>query len=144
MRDVKQQRLEATEARELARDALVFGAPLVLVSIQADYLSAVTEPIGLRAPVGQFAHSRAFVDASNRSVVGFNVDNLYSFGVLDLQDEPTVMSVPEMGERYWIMQIVDAWNGVPSAPGSRTRGGQGGDFLIAGPTWKATCLKGWN
>jgi hypothetical protein len=66
------------------------------------------------------------VDASNRSVVGFNVDNLYSFAVLDLQDEPTVMSVPEMGARYWIMQVVDAWNGVPGAPGSRTRGGQGG------------------
>ena len=114
----------------------------MLVSIQADYLSAVTEPIGLRAPVGQFAHSRAFVDASNRSVVGFNVDNLYSFGVLDLQDEPTVMSVPEMGERYWIMQIVDAWNGVPSAPGSRTHGGQGGDFLIAGPTWEGDVPEG--
>jgi hypothetical protein len=134
--------LEATEARGLARDGLIFGAPLVLVSIQADYLSAVTEPVGLRAPVGQFAHSRAFVDASNRSVVGFNVDNLYSFAVLDLQDEPTVMSVPEMGARYWIMQVVDAWNGVPGAPGSRTRGGQGGDFLIAGPTWEGDVPEG--
>ena len=127
--------LDPATARALAQDAFIFGAPLVLVSLQADYLSAVTEPVGLRAPVGRFAHARAFVDASNRSVVGFNVDNLYSFAVLDLGDEPTVMSVPDMGERYWIMQVIDAWNGIPGAPGSRTRGGQGGDFLIAGPTW---------
>lgn len=122
-------------AHEVAKEAFLMGAPLVLVSIQADYLSHVTEPTGLRAPVNQFAHARAFVDASNRAVVGFNVDNLYTFAVLDLSAEPIVMSMPPMGDRYWIMQLIDAWNGVPGAPGARTHGGQGGHFLIAGPGW---------
>ena len=114
----------------------------MLVSLQADYLSHVTEPTGLRAPVDRFAHACAFVDASNRAVVGFNVDNLYSFAVLDLIDEPTVLSVPEMGERYWIIQVIDAWNGIAGAPGSRTHGGDGGDFLIAGPDWNGHVSNG--
>ena len=91
------------EASSLAKEAFEFGAPLLLTSIQADYIAQVTEPTGLRAPVNQFAHGREFVDASDRTVVGFNVDNLYSFAVVDVSDEPMVMSVPEMGDRYWIL-----------------------------------------
>ena len=119
--------------RSVAQEAFLFGAPLVNCSLQADYLAQVTEPTGLRAPLNQFGHGREFVDASDRTVVGFNVDNLYSFAVLDLSEEPVVMSVPEMGDRYWVMQVIDGWNGVPAAPGSRTHGGRGGTFVITGP-----------
>jgi hypothetical protein len=125
--------IKSRDASSLAKEAFEFGAPLLLTSIQADYLAHVTEPTGLRAPVNQFAHGRAFVDASDRTVVGFNVDNLYSFAVVDVSDEPIVMSVPEMGDRYWVMQLIDAWNGVPAAPGSRTHGGRGGVFLLTSP-----------
>ena len=33
------------------------------------------------------------------------------------------------------MQLVDAWNGVPAAPGSRTLGGKARSFVITGPGW---------
>ena len=46
-----------------------------------------------------------------------------------------MLSVPEMGDRYWLMQLIDAWNGVPHVPGTRTLGGAGGDFAIVGPGW---------
>jgi hypothetical protein len=127
--------IKSREATSLAKEAFEFGAPLLLCATQADYGSHVTQPTGLRAPVNQFAHGRAFVDASDRSVVGFNVDNLYSFAIVDVSDEPIVLSVPEMGDRYWIMQVIDAWNGVPAAPGSRTHGGRGGDFLLTSPSY---------
>ena len=63
------------------------------------------------------------------------MDTLYSLASIDLSAGPLVLSVPEMGERYWLMQLVDAWNNVPAVPGSRTRGGRGGDFAIVGPGW---------
>ena len=50
-----------------------------------------------------------------------------------------MLSVPPMGDRFWIMQIVDAWNNVPHAPGSRTLGGKGGDFALVGPAGRARC-----
>ena len=63
------------------------------------------------------------------------MDTLYSLAQLDLSQEPMVLSVPEMGDRFWIMQLIDAWNNVPHAPGSRA---VGRNFAIVGPAWKGT------
>ncbi|MFC1834474.1 DUF1254 domain-containing protein [Thermodesulfobacteriota bacterium] len=134
--------ITVAEARDLAKQAWLFGLPLVMFEKQFEYNSYARKPEETRAPVNQFVHYRKFVDASNRSVVGFNVDNLYSFAGLDLSKEPLVLSIPDMGERYWLMQIIDAWNGVPAAPGSRTHGGKARNFLIAGPNWKGVAPNG--
>ena len=110
--------------------------PLVYIEKQIDLVSHVTKPEGPFAPINQFAHYREFPDASNKSVVGLNVDTLYSLASLDLSSGPIILSVPEMGNRFWIMQLIDAWNNVPHAPGSRTVGSKGGNFAIVGPNWK--------
>jgi hypothetical protein len=136
------QDLTPDEARELSRDAWLFGMPLVYIEKQIDLNSYATKPEGPRAPINQFALYREVPDASNRTVVGLNVDTLYSFASLDLAAEPIVLSVPEMGDRYWLMQLIDAWNNVPQAPGSRTVGGDGGDFAITGPNWQGTLPPG--
>jgi hypothetical protein len=130
------------QAKALAQEAYVFGLPLVYIQTQIDVLTHVTKPEGGRAPINQFAHYREFPDASNKTVVGFNVDTLYSLAQLDLSSEPIILSVPDMGERFWIMQLIDGWNNVPHAPGSRTVGGKGGDFAIIGPGWHGTLPEG--
>jgi len=138
-----QDKLTPDVARDLAREAWVFGLPLVMFEKQIDYSTHVTQAGETRAPINQFVHYRRFVDASNRSVVGFNVDNLYSLAWVDLRAEPLVLAVPAMGDRYWMMQIVDAWNGVPATPGSRTLSGDDPHvFLVAGPDWKGTVPEG--
>jgi hypothetical protein len=136
------QKLTPDEARTLARDAWVFGMPLVYIEKQIDTLSYATKPEGHIAPINQFAHYREFPDASNRTIVGLNVDTLYSFAVLDLSNGPIALSIPDMGNRYWLMQLIDAWNNVPHAPGSRTVGGKGGNFAIVGPKWSGTLPPG--
>lgn len=40
------------------------------------------------------------------------------------------------------MQLIDAWNNVPHAPGSRTVGGKGGNFVIVGPSWNGALPAG--
>jgi len=138
-----EEKLTPQVAKELAKEAWVFGLPLVMFEKQVDYSTHVTKAEETRAPINQFVHYRKFVDASNRSIVGFNVDNLYSLAWFDLKAEPLVLAVPAMGDRYWMMQIVDAWNGVPAAPGSRTLSGDKPYvFLIAGPDWKGTVPEG--
>jgi hypothetical protein len=76
---------------------------------QLDSVSHVSKPEGPFAPINQFAHYREFPDASNRTVVGLNVDTLYSLAGLEFAQEPMVLSIPEMGDRYWLMQLIDAW-----------------------------------
>jgi hypothetical protein len=134
--------ISADEAKAIAQEAWIFGMPLVYIEIQIDTATHVPKADKGHAPINQFAHYRAFPDASNRTVVGFNVDTLYSLAQVELSKEPMVLSVPEMGKRFWVMQIIDAWNNVPHAPGSRTVGSKGGHFAIIGPTWKGTLPQG--
>ena len=54
-----------------------------------------------------------------------------------------MLVVPPMeGKRWWIMEIIDAWNDVPAAPGSRTHGDKGGNFALIGPHFKGTLPAG--
>jgi len=48
------------------------------------------------------------------------VELIRALADLDLSQEPWVLSVPAMGSRFWVMQLIDTWNGVPHAPGSRS------------------------
>ena len=48
--------------------------PLIYIEIQIDTATHVSKADQARAPINQFVHYRAFPDASNRTVVGFNVD----------------------------------------------------------------------
>jgi hypothetical protein len=40
------------------------------------------------------------------------------------------------------MQIIDAWNDVPAAPGYRTHGNKGGNFALVGPDFTGTLPAG--
>ena len=130
------------EAKKISQDCFLFGVPLVYIALSADVATNVPEPQGNLAPINQFAHFRTFPDATNREVVGFNLDTLYSFGWFDLSQEPLILTVPEMGDRYWNMMVLDAWNDVPAAPGSRTVGDKGGNFAIVGPNWEGEIPEG--
>ncbi len=128
--------ITAAEANAIAQEAYIFGLPLVYVAVSFDAETNVAKPAGIRAPINQFAHVREFPDAKANPIVGMNVDTLYSIGHLDLAVEPIVLSVGEMGDRWWIMQLIDAWNDVPASPGSRTLADKGGNFALVGPHWK--------
>ena len=64
-------KLTAAEAKSLAKDAYLFGMPVVFIQKQSDYQTHATKVEKTKAPINQFMHYRAFVDASDRSVVGF-------------------------------------------------------------------------
>lgn len=76
------------EARALAQDAYVFGFPLVYIAVQVDRSTAVTRPTGPLAPINQWGHFRTLPDASDRTVVGMNLDVLLSMANCDLGPEP--------------------------------------------------------
>lgn len=134
--------LTSTEARALAKEAYVFAFPLPYIAVQMDRSTAVTKPQGTLAPLNQFAHFRKLPDASDRTVVGMNLDVLLSIANLDLSQEPMVLSLPDVTDRFWAMQFLDAWNDVPHMLGTRASGGKGGNFAITGPDFKGTLPAG--
>ena len=134
--------LSEDQAAEVAEDAYVFGYPLVLMDVTKAVSTAVPKPEGTKAPINQFAHVRAFPDATYTDIVSPNADTLYSLAWLDVAKEPMVLSVPQIGKRFYLMQIMDDWTNVFADPGTRSTGGGKGNFAIVGPEWTGKLPEG--
>jgi hypothetical protein len=128
----------------IARDAYVYAFPIVTMDVTMRQMTSVPDAktAPLRAPVNQLAHARAYPAADERTVVRFNFDTLYSMAWLDLSREPVVLSVPDMGDRYYLFQLLDMWSDVFAVPGTRTTGSGAGRFAIVGPGWTGTLPPG--
>lgn len=119
----------------LAEDAAIWGLPLVLTG---RYFS---KALSLGYQVNHLYLNRTLADAEGM-VPGYNVDTLYGFGWLDLNNDAIVLDVPETNGRYYSIQFMDAYANVFAYVGSRTTGTHPGTFLIAGPDWKGTVPPG--
>jgi hypothetical protein len=130
------ERVSADEAREIARDVYIYAYPMVLMEVTRRVGTNVAEPKGTSAPINQFAHVRAFPDPSLTVVVRPNADTLYSVLQFDVTNEPLVVSVPDSGGRYYLLEVMDYWTDVFMSPGKRTTGTTALTFAIVGPAWK--------
>ena len=128
--------LSPSEVEKIAKEAYIFGYPLVLIDVTRGVSTACPKAGPKCAPMNQFAHLSAFPDHTFTDVVSPNADTLYSFAWLDLSKEPIVLSVPDIKDRYYLMQMIGAWTDVFASPGSRTTGTGKGDFAIVGPGFK--------
>ena len=122
-------------AFEVGTEAYVYAFPMMMMEMTRRVSTNVESPIGVFAPMNQFAHLRAFPDHNFREVVRPNVDTLYSIVWFDVSEEPLVLSIPEGTERYHMMPMLDMWTDVFACPGTRTTGSAGGHFAIMGPRW---------
>ena len=93
------------------------------------------------APLNQFIHGDRLVTHQFRRVVRANNDVLYSSAWLDLSDEPIVLHVPDMQDRYYCFQMLDNWTYNFAYVGRRTTGTKEGNFAIVGPGWEGTLPK---
>jgi hypothetical protein len=122
------------EAREIATDAYIYGYPLVTMDVTRRVMTNVPKPEAMKAPMGRFVNVREYPNASFRDVTAPNADTLYSVAWLDVSKEPYVLHVPDMGDRYYLMPMLDGWTNVFASPGKRT-GVKEGDFAVTGPNW---------
>jgi hypothetical protein len=134
--------LTPQQAQALVHDAYVFGYPLVTMEYTRRQLTNVAKPDEKHAPMGQFANMRQYPTADFREVTAPNADTLYSSAFLDLSQGPFVLELPDMGNRYFLMPVLDGWTNVFADPGSRTTGDKAQAFLITGPGWSGTVPQG--
>src|SRR3984957_14114906 len=132
------------DARKIAEDAYIYGYSLIttkVTRVQGTNI-AKAEPEKLGAPMNQFANVPRYPPADYRGVSAPNADTLYSLAWLDLS-EPQVFSHPDMGSRFYLMEMVDLWmHDLESSPSKRTAGGKAANYLITGPGWKGTVSEG--
>ncbi len=128
-------KLTEAEAVALGTEAYIYGYPLVTMEMTRRVLTNVATPEGTKAPMGQLANLREYPNAEFKAVTAPNADTLYSQAWLDLSKEPYVLSIPDEGERYYLMPMLSAWTDVFQVPGKRTTGDKAQTYLITGPDW---------
>jgi hypothetical protein len=131
------------EARAIAKEAYVYGFPLVdSYRIQYDYFVDSKGP-EFKAPWGQIANTPRVYTPADTAIQTPNADTPYSWLGLDLRTEPFVLTVPEVEKkRYYSIQFTDAYTFNIDYAGSRTTGNDAANFLVVGPNWKGETPSG--
>jgi len=134
--------LSEEEAFKIATDAYVYGYPLVTMEMTRRVMTNVASVEALRGPMGQFINAREYPTAAFRDVTAPNADTLYSVAWLDLAKEPYILSLPDEGDRYYLMPMLSGWTDVFQVPGKRTTGDKAQKYVITGPNWKGDLPEG--
>lgn len=121
---------------DIAIDAYIYGYPLITMDQTRRVMTNVVSPEGAHAPMGQFANSKTYPDATFKDVTAPNADTLYSTAWVNVAEEPYILHVPKEEGRYYLMPMLSAWTNVFASPGTRTTGTDEGNYAIVGPEWK--------
>jgi len=117
----------APDLKTIARDAFLYVLPLLEMAATRDRLLA------RGASQNVIYHRRDLADATSRSVTSPNNDTLYSAAWLDLTAGPVTAALPDLGQRYASLQLMDMYTNNFAVLGTRTTGPAAAKFTIVGP-----------
>ncbi|OYU34333.1 DUF1254 domain-containing protein [Novosphingobium sp. PASSN1] len=113
-----------------AREAWLYALPLIEMANtrQAQFADRAANKI---------SHVRTLADPSKRQVTAPNNDTLYSSAWFDLTQGPVTLNVPDAGNRYCAVQLMDMYTNTNACISKRTFDAQigpsGGTFTLIGP-----------
>ena len=90
-------------------------------------------------PPDRFVHFRELQDTSHTWGGAPNNDTLYSQAWVYLKDEPIILSVPEIRDRYYTMEITDFMGDNFAYVGVRTTGTKAGHTRLSAQGGPANC-----
>ncbi|MEN4922198.1 DUF1254 domain-containing protein [Achromobacter spanius] len=126
------QGVTAQQARSIAREAYLYGTPMV-ASYQAIYAASIDK----NGPHYKGPFNTVHPAGGTGPAANPDPDAQYLFAALDLRAEPVVVTVPSAEKRRDVaLQVMDLYTYRVADIGSRTTGNGGGSFLVAGPSWK--------
>jgi hypothetical protein len=131
-----------SEAVSIATEAYIYGYPLVTFDMARKQQTNVATPDAEHAPVGQVIKMRTYPAVDNHCCAAPNADTLYTLVWLDVSVEPWILSIPDMGERYYIVPMLDGFSEVFKVASSRTTGGGPQTYAITGPGWSGALPQG--
>jgi hypothetical protein len=126
---------ESDEALAIAQDAYIWGSPLVMMEW---YLQLAREK---NVPLNAFSGKSHLATPADK-VAGPNNDTLYGYAWLDLTKEPQLLHVPDTNDRYYSIQLLDAYANTFTYVGRRATGTKEATFAIVGPQWRGAIPAG--
>jgi hypothetical protein len=133
--------LSPQEAVNIAMDAYIYGYPLVTFDMVRKQQTNIAAPDQEHAPMGQFIKMRSYPAVDNHCCAAPNADTLYTIVWLDVGKEPWILSIPDMGDRYYIVPLLDGFSEVIEVASPHTTGRKAQTYAITGPGWSGTLPK---
>ena len=129
--------MTAEEARAIAKDATIYGFPLVdNYRIQHSYFVDKGGP-EYKADWNTLVNNARVYTPEDKAIQTPNSDTPYSYVGADLRAEPLIFTVPKVEEgRYYSLQFIDMYTFNFAYVGSRATGNDAGRYLLAGPGWQ--------
>lgn len=124
---------------DLGRDAYLWGYSPVYISKAREAMLSKTK--AGHDSVNHFYHASKAPDPFLGHFVNVNPENLYGWAWVDLNKEPLVMTHPQISDRYYSVQFVDAYSTVFHVISSTSYGDKAGNFVVTGPGWKGEVPK---
>ncbi|ARP92074.1 hypothetical protein CAL14_18760 [Bordetella genomosp. 9] len=134
--------MSAQELHDTAIDAYVYAYPMVLMELTRRNTTNVASPLDGKAPMNQFGHKTVFPDAATPQARWPNTDTLYSSMWYDVSNGPVIVRVPDPGNRFYVLSLMDMWTDVFASRGTRTNGNGPQTFAIVGPYWQGALPAG--
>src|SRR5271157_4579257 len=130
------------EAVSIATEAYIYGYPLITFDMVRMQQTNVATPDAEHAPMGQMIKMRTYPAVDNHCCAAPNADTLYTMVWLDVSVEPWVLSIPNMGNRYYIVPMLDGYSEVFMVASPATTGSKAQTYAITGPSWSGTLPQG--
>ncbi len=128
-------------AYALGMMAAVYGYPMINNTTKRYFMTE--KPMGIvSGTLNGFFHVPRPANADDKYSASVISDLYYSVGWIDVSKEPLVVTVPDAGERYYGIQLMEMYSDIFGYIGQRATGNKAGSFLIAGPGWKGKVPKG--
>lgn len=130
--------LSAADREELAYttgvQAFIYSYPLLHVN-EFRHMFHSPDSAAYRGPANRLNHARKLASGSAATAATPNNDTLYTLAFLDLSQGPILLETPKLGDRYFTIQLADAYATNFGDIGSRHNGGKPGRYMVVGPGW---------
>ena len=125
----------------------VFGLPLLIFERERKLR---LDPVALEkakkfapaAPINQIGHLKNLATADDIMPYTPNNDTVYGGGILELVDEPMILTAPDILDRYWSVEAADCYTNNVFYIGTRATSGKGGNHAFVGPNWTGKLPEG--
>jgi hypothetical protein len=128
-------KLTIQEVEGITEEAYVYAFPM-LMGYRFAFATFLTPGLpSYRGPANAMHGKAATLDHTFKDVITPNADTPYSMALLDLRAQPVVIQVPQVTDRYYVLQFEDLYGCNVHFVGSRATGSSAGTHLVVGPGW---------
>jgi len=125
----------------LAKEAYLFGYPLMVLDLTRRMMTNVPKIQGEKAPMKMIVHERSLPDGTSKDQYP-NVDVLEWSAWLTVSKEPMVLTLPNVRGRFYCVSLYDGWGRIFHTMGTRTTGEWKGNYALVGRGFKEKMPKG--